>query len=429
MSNDQVRSLPGTEDRLPPQWGHWRALHAAAVRVFNLYGYGELSMPIIEDTRLFVKGTGETTDIVEKQMYTIPTGEGESITLRPEGTPAAVRAYLENNLHKQHPFRKFWYAGAMFRRERPQKGRLRQFHQIGIEAIGSASPIMDAEALLAAVCIFRSAGLSEFRVYINSIGCEQCRPGYREELRRRLAPRRAELCEDCRNRLERNVLRVLDCKNPRCAELTTGLPGPAEHLCEECRAHYDELKRVLAQHDLSYEEDARLVRGLDYYTRTVFEIKHAGLGARDTICGGGRYDGLVEELGGPSIPCVGFAMGVEATVLAMEAELGPSPDSSPRPTVYIVCFEKDARDECFGLLQALRTSGVSAEMDFEGRSAKAQMRTANRIGCSYCFLIGQRELSAGQVLIKDMDGGEQWSVAWDSAPAEIARRLSADAQG
>jgi len=427
MAEERIKSLPGTEDRLPGEWGHWRALHEAAVRLFGLYAYGGLETPIIEDTRLFVKGTGETTDIVQKQMYTLDAGDGESITLRPEGTPSAVRAYLQRNLHKQQPFQKFWYAGPMFRRERPQKGRLRQFHQIGVEAIGSSSPLLDAEVLLLAAAIYREVGLKRWRVSLNTIGCAACRPVYRAELRRRLEDRRDELCEDCRNRLARNVLRVMDCKNERCAEVVAELPGVRDYVCEECRAHYDAVRAALAQQQLPHEEDPRLVRGLDYYTRTVFEIKHAGLGARDAICGGGRYDGLVEELGGPPIPCVGFAMGVEASVLAMEAELGEAPDSSVRPDVFVVSFERAARDRCLGLAQALRAAGVAADMDFEGRSAKAQMRAANRLGCRYCLLIGERELSTGQVLVKDMASGEQWAIAWEEAAREMARRVRTDA--
>jgi len=423
MSEDQIRSLPGTEDFMPDGWAHRRTLYREAARQFALYGYGELHTPIIEDTRLFVKGTGETTDIVEKQMYSIPSAEGEGITLRPEGTPSAVRAYLEKNLHKQEPFQKFWYAGPMFRKERPQKGRLRQFHQIGVEAIGSSSPLLDAETLLLAVEILRAAGLTKLRVLVNSIGCPACRPVYRDELRRRLKARTGELCEDCRRRLERNVLRVLDCKNEGCHRVAGELPGPGEFLCETCRDHWTQFRAALQACKIDCEEDPRLVRGLDYYTRTVYEIKHEGLGARDTICGGGRYDGLVEELGGPPTPCVGFAIGVEATLLAMEAELGPAPDSSPRPSVFVVCFEKSGLGRCFELVRALRAAGVSAEMDYEARSAKAQMRRANRLGSPYCLLIGREELEKSEILIKSMADGAQWKAAWAEGPAEIRRAM------
>jgi len=425
MPADTVSSLPGTEDRLPGRWAYWQALHGAAERLFRLYGYGRLETPIIEPTQLFIKGTGETTDIVEKQMYSLDAGDGESITLRPEGTPPAVRAYLAHGLHRQQPFQKFWYAGPMFRRERPQRGRLRQFHQVGVEAIGSASPLLDAEVLLLAAAVYDEVGLRRWRVHLNSIGCERCRPAFREELRRRLEARRGELCEDCRRRLERNVLRVLDCKNERCAGVVASLPGTAEYLCEQCRAHYDRLRQVLTSQGLAYEEDPRLVRGLDYYTRTVFEIKHPGLGARDTICGGGRYDGLVELLGGPPTPCVGFAMGVEASLLAMESELGPQPDSSVRAGVFVVSFGQGARERCLALAQSLRGAGVAAEVDFEGRSPKAQMRMANRLGCAYALLVGERELATGQVLVRDMQSGQQWTVPWDETPRELARRLGA----
>ena len=423
MMNDEVKSLPGTEDRLPGQWAYWRLLHEAARRQFELSGYGELCTPVIEDTRLFVKGTGETTDIVEKQMYTLETGEGESLTLRPEGTPPAIRAYLESNLYKQEPFQKFWYAGPMFRRERPQKGRLRQFYQIGVEAIGSASPLADAETLLLAVEIFRAVGLKGIQVYVNCIGCDACRPGYRAALRRCLEQRLAQLCEDCRRRLDRNVLRILDCKVERCAEAAREVPSVGEHLCEACRSHYGEFKQALGAAQLSYREEPRLVRGLDYYTRTVYEIRHPGLGARDTICGGGRYDGLVEQFGGPPTPCVGFALGVEATILALEAELGPARESGAPPAVFVVCFEERGRGECFELVRALRAAGVSADMDYELRSAKAQMRRANRLGCPYCLLVGERELADKQVTVKRMADSAQWSVAWGSAPAEMARAL------
>jgi len=419
MPGDTVKSLAGTEDRLPGRWAYWRTLHRAAARQFELSGYGEIGTPIIEDARLFVKGTGETTDIVEKEMYTLDAGGGERIALRPEGTPPAVRAYLESNLYKQRPFQKFWYAGPMFRRERPQKARLRQFHQIGIEAIGGASPLLDAEVILLAAAIYREVGLKQCEVWINSIGCEKCRGPYRDTLRRWLEKSRAELCEDCQKRLERNVLRVLDCKNEQCARVIAGHPDCREHLCDDCRAHYAELKRVLGRQGLAYKEDPRLVRGLDYYTRTVFEIKHPGLGARNTICGGGRYDGLVELLGGPSVPCVGFALGVEASILAMEAELGPAKEDVQAPAVYVVCFEEGARARCLELVQALRAAGVSAEMDYEGRSAKAQMKMADRLGSPYCFLIGERELAEGQVLVKEMATGEQRSVPWDDAAREM----------
>jgi len=419
MAQDQIRPVQGTEDVLPGEWGRWRALYDAALRLFERYGYGEMRTPILEDARLFIKGTGETTDIVQKQMYTIPAGDGESITLRPEGTPAVVRSYLGHNLHKQEPFQKFFYAGPMFRRERPQKGRLRQFHQLGVEAIGSDSPLLDAETIMLAVDIFHEVGLRDFCVYINSIGCVQCRPKLRSEMRARLEARIDELCEDCRARLDRNVFRVLDCKNEQCKRVVAELPPMAQSLGPECAEHYSEVRAVLQRSAVPFEEDPHLVRGLDYYTRTVYEIKHPGLGARDTICGGGRYDGLVELLGGPPMPCVGFALGAEATILAMESEGLPGTLATPRPAVYVVSFAEEARPDCFELVQELRRAGVAADMDFQGRSPKAQMRAAGKLGAPVCLLLGPDELRRKEVTVKIMESGEQETVPRNDALSKV----------
>ncbi|MHC5034160.1 MAG: histidine--tRNA ligase [Planctomycetota bacterium] len=418
MSRDQIKSIQGTEDLLPPQWGYWRTLFATSRRLFERYGYGEIRTPVFEDTRLFVKGTGETTDIVEKEMYTIPAGDGEGMTLRPEGTPSVIRSYLENNLHKQEAFQKFYYTGPMFRHERPQKGRLRQFHQLGVEAIGSASPLLDAETILLAGEIFRDVGLSNFGVFLNSMGCAQCRPKIRADLHERLSGHASELCEDCLRRLERNVFRVLDCKKEACRRITAELPPIAGGLCDDCTAHYESVKATLERAGLEFGEDPHLVRGLDYYTRTVYEFRHGGLGARDEICGGGRYDGLVELLGGPSLPCVGFAIGAEATILAMESELGPAAEVASGLQVYVVCFAEEARAECFAVVQELRQAGLAAGMDFEARSPKAQMRVANRLGAPICVLIGADELAQGQVTLRDMRDGTQRSVPRSKATQE-----------
>jgi len=424
MSGSRIRSILGTEDVLPQQWGHRRRLCAAARRLFDLHGYGEVRTPVLEDTRLFVKGTGETTDIVRRQMYTIPSGDDESITLRPEGTPPTIRAYLQSSLHKKDPFQKFFYIGPMFRRERPQKGRLRQFHHIGVEVIGSASPLADAETIVLADAIFREVGLTRHRVCLNSIGCAECRPPYRDELRGILRRRANELCPDCRDRLERNVLRVLDCKNEDCRAVVAELPVVTDRLCAACREHRDGLERALGAAGIAFEQDPRLVRGLDYYGRTVYEIRHDGLGARDSICGGGRYDELVELLGGPPMPCIGFGIGVEPTLLAMADELGAPADAAPRPDVYVVCFEDAAREPAFELALELRRAGLRADLDFQGRSAKAQMRTANRQGAPLCMLLGADESAKGEVTMRDMIGSRQWSVARDRAVAEATEQLA-----
>jgi len=416
--------VPGTETLLPEQWGWWRRLYDAARRLFELYGYGEIRTPVIEYAQLFVKGTGETTDIVEKQMFAMDGGNGNTVTLRPEGTPPTIRAYLESGLHKQDRFQKFYYIGPMFRKERPQKGRLRQFHQIGVEAIGGASPLLDAETLLLATEIYSSVGLKGFTTSLNSIGCEECRPAFRNAVYQQLRERRQELCEDCQRRLDRNVFRILDCRNEACRDVADELPPVTDHLCPGCALHYESLKGVLAQAGLDYEEDPHLVRGLDYYTKTVYEIKHGGIGARDTICGGGRYDNLVKQLGGPPIPCVGFAIGVEASVLAMEAELGPAPGTGLQPAVYAVCFEDAARAEAFRLVRVLREAGIGAEMDYEERSAKAQMRRASKLKCPICVLLGKRELETDQVCIKEMATGDQRYVPAGNLVEDVKKILN-----
>lgn len=423
MPQEQIRSIQGTEDVLPEEWTYWRRLEQTARRLFERYGYGQVRTPVIEQTALFVKGTGETTDIVEKEMYTIPTGDGESVTLRPEGTPPVIRSYLERSLDRQVTFQKLYYIGPMFRRERPQKGRLRQFHQLGVEAVGSDSPLLDAETVLLAVEVFHELGLRQFEVALNTIGCEECRPGYRRQVRNLLEGRIEDLCPDCRRRLERNVFRVLDCKNEECRTIVEGLPPVTEFLDPECAAHYSAVKDALRAAEVEFTEDNRLVRGLDYYTRTVYEIRHGGLGARDAICGGGRYDDLVELLGGPDLPCVGFAIGAEATLLAMESELGEPSPAAGRPDVFVVCFDEEARPECFRIVTELRRAGLSAEMDYEGRSPKSQMRVADRLQAPLCFLMGGRELEQGVVLVKDMAEGEQWNVPRGDMVEAVRKRL------
>jgi histidyl-tRNA synthetase len=423
MAGEQIRSAQGTEDVLPTQWAYWRRLYDAARSTFERYGYGEIRTPVFEDTRLFIKGTGETTEIVEKQMYTIARGDDASITLRPEGTPAVIRAYLQANLHKQDLFQKLYYAGPMFRYERPQRGRLRQFHQLGIEAIGGASPLLDAETISVAIDLFAEVGLTRHTTYINSMGCPECRPAMREHVRGILADRSDELCEEHRERYETNVFRVLDCKKEGCRRVSEDVPPVTDLLCPACADHFAQVRDALGAAGVAFEVDPHLVRGLDYYTRTVYEIKHPGLGARDTICGGGRYDALVEMLGGPSIPCVGFALGAEPALLAMEAELGESEESGVRPDVYVIAFGDEVRGECFALAEELRRAGISADMDFGDRSPRAQMRAANRCGAPVCVLLGPDELERSEATVKDMgEGGGQESVPRGSV-VEAVRKL------
>lgn len=424
MTQQEIQSLQGTEDLLPWQWGHWRNLYRAAREMFRRYGYGSLRTPVIEYTRLFEKGTGATTDIVQKEMYTIPTSdEEETICLRPEGTPPAIRAYLENGLHMTDPFQKFCYMGPMFRHERPQRGRLRQFHQIGVEAIGGASPSLDAETIALANDIFREVGLKQCTTYVNSLGCADDRAQFRDEIQDMLRQRVDALCADCHERLERNVLRVYDCKNEACQQVVSDLPTMLDYICEQCREHYEAVRGWLEHAGVPYLEDPRLARGLDYYTRTVYEIKHPGLGARDTICGGGRYDNLVELFGGPSMPCVGFGIGAEATLLAMESELGEPEGTAPRPQAYVVCFGDEARGPAFVLAQELRAEDLSVELDHEDRSPSSQMKVANRLNAPICLLLGGNELEAGEVTLKNMATGKQWQVPREETAAAVRKAL------
>jgi histidyl-tRNA synthetase len=405
-----IRGPRGMEDMLPEDWQLWRKMETAAREVFELSGYYEIRTPIFEDTRLFVRSIGETTDIVEKEMYTFMDGKDSSLTLRPEYTAPVMRSYIEYELYKTKKFQKFYYIGPLFRKERPQAGRLRQFHQMGIEAIGAYDALLDAETIDVAVRLYNRLGLEGYKVKLNSIGCEKCRPGYRKVLRENLDKYKSDLCDLCNARLDRNVFRVLDCKRESCKEICRKMPPIDEYLCEECKSHFGTVKNALTDIDIEFIVDPHLVRGLDYYTKTVYEITHPSLGARDTICAGGRYDKLISDIGGPPTGAVGFAAGMEATMLAIQKTISAeaqSDASPPAPMVYIVSIGEETRTRCFSLLNTLRTSGISADLDYEGRSTKAQMRTANKLNTKYVLVIGPDELANDTVKIKDMQTSEE----------------------
>ncbi len=408
-----LRAPRGMEDVLPENWHLWRKMEAAAREEFELSGYYEIRTPIFEDTKLFVRGIGEATDIVEKEMYTFMDSEDSGITLRPENTAPVMRAYIEYELYKTKKFQKFYYIGPQFRKERPQAGRLRQFHQMGIEAIGAYDPLLDAETIGVAARLFNRLELKGCKVKLNSIGCENCRPGYRKVLRENLNGFKSDLCDLCQARLDRNVFRVLDCKRETCKEICYKMPPIDDYLCEECKLHFGTVKNALTDIDIQFVVDPHLVRGLDYYTKTVYEITHPSLGARDTICAGGRYDRLISDIGGPPTGAVGFAAGMEATMIAIQNTTNVETQgiaSLPAPMVYIVSIGEETRSRCFSLLNKLRASGISADLDYEGRSPKAQMRTANKLNTKYVLVIGPDELSKGMVKIKDMQTGEEKAV-------------------
>lgn len=400
----ELKAPLGTEDVLPAQAALWQRLEATARGVFARWGYGEIRTPIFEPTSLFVRSIGETTDVVEKEMYVIGEGE-DSLALRPEATASVVRAYLQANLHKVRAFQKLYYIGPMFRHERPQAGRGRQFHQMGVEAIGSLDPLLDAEVVTVACELFGAFGLSGYCVRLNSIGTPTSRSGYRELIRERLEGQAAALCPDCRRRLGRNVFRILDCKRPGCMEITRKLPAILDHLPEAEREHFRSVCSALRSAGVEFEEDPYLVRGFDYYTATVFEMTHGALGAQDALCGGGRYDNLVADFGGPQLGAVGFAIGVERVLMALR-EAGEAAEG-PRLDVFVATVGDEVRPSAFTHLVALRRAGLAADTDYEGRSLKAQMRSANKLGARFVLILGEDEVRQGVFRLRNMATSEE----------------------
>ena len=400
----------GTKDIMPADVAAWRYLEDTMRKVCAQYGYKEIRTPVFEHTELFLRGIGETTDVVEKEMYTFTDRGERSLTLRPENTASAVRAYIEHKLYAEPAPTKLFYIGPMFRYDRPQAGRYRQFHQFGIEALGIQGPNIDAEIILLAVQILQSLGLKDLKLKINSVGCPNCRPGHREKLQEFFKPNFDRLCKDCQSRYDRNPLRLLDCKNPKCQELGVGAPSLEECLCDECKAHFDGLKELLTAAGVDFEVDHNLVRGLDYYTKTAFEIQYKPLGAQSAVCGGGRYDGLIEEVGGPATPGIGFAMGMERVLLALESQnLLPAADDAM--DVFIVCPKKENFTLAFKTAIELRRAGLKVDYDFQGRSMKAQMKAANRVQAKYVLIFGEDEVARGQVVLRNMANSEQNEIA------------------
>ena len=408
----------GTKDILPDSVERWRYAEEKIRKICRCFGYSEIRTPLFEHTELFQRGIGDTTDVVEKEMYTFTDRGGRSITLRPENTAAAVRAYLEHKLYAENALTKLFYIGSMFRFDRPQKGRVREFHQFGVEALGEASPAVDAEIILLAVRFLESLGLSELSLSINSVGDPACRPVYREKLREFFREKLDGLCEDCRSRYDRNPLRILDCKNPKCQELSVGAPEITDCLCDECADHFGKVKSYLTAAGVEFTCDPRLVRGLDYYTKTAFEIKYEPLGAQSAVAGGGRYDGLVEEIGGAPTPAVGFAVGLERVMLAMETQ-GLFPEREGRADAFVVAMGDAAREEAFRLLAELRDAGLAALTDYAGRSMKSQMKQADKAKARYALILGEDELGKGVVTLRNMETSAQEQVARD----EIVNKL------
>lgn len=396
----------GTADIFGQNLQNWLKLEQLIREICRTYGYQELRTPIFEHTELFQRGIGETTDIVEKEMYTFTDRGGRSITLRPEGTAPAVRAFLEHNMGQGPLPVKLFYLGPMFRYERPQAGRYRQFHQFGLEVLGSADPLLDVETIVLPVELYKACGLKGFVVELNSIGCLDCRPRYRDELKEYVRPYLGEMCRSCQSRFERNPMRLLDCKNEGCRRVLANAPVITQYLCADCAQHFTQVQSYLDALGVDYELNPKLVRGFDYYTRTVFEVTFSGLGAQNAIGAGGRYDGLVEDVGGSPTPAVGFAVGVERLLLALEQE-GSFSTASPRPDAYIVQFGGETKTRAAQLMYELRRAGLHVEMDHLERSVRAQMKAANRMNFRWVLILGEEELSAGQVKVRDMDDGTE----------------------
>jgi histidyl-tRNA synthetase len=411
----------GTDDLLPREADRWRRVEETFRQLCREYNYEEIRTPVFEHTELFERGVGDTTDIVEKEMYTFKDRGDRSITLRPEGTAPIVRAYLENNLYAGPQPVKVFYTGPMFRYDKPQAGRYRQFHQVGAEVLGTGDPVVDAELIAMVMDFYARLGLKGLELHINSVGCPRCRSVLRLKLQDFFRSRLVELCINCRRRFEKNPLRILDCKIQKCSELAGDAPTTVDCLCADCRTHFHKVKTLLDRLDIPYLVDGRLVRGLDYYTHTAFEIIAPDIGAQSSIGGGGRYNGLIEACGGPPMPGVGYALGVERILLAMERQ-GVDFPSRDRPDVFVVSTGPAYDEEAFDLLFKLRKSGLNADKDYLGRSLKAQMKFAGKAGCRFVVILGSDELKRGSVAVKDMTTGAQVELPLEGLADRIKMR-------
>ncbi len=410
----------GTKDVLPQDSYKWQYVEGIARETAKLFHLKEVRTPTFEHTELFQRGVGDTTDVVTKEMYTFKDKGDRSITLKPEGTAGTVRSFIENGMYGGVLPAKMYYLTPCFRYERPQAGRLREFHQFGVEIFGAPSAQTDAETIAIADALLKKLGL-QVKLYINSIGCPACRAKYNQALKDFFAPHLEGLCYDCKARFEKNPLRLLDCKEEGCKQVNKAAPSILDYLCEECHAHFEEVKGCLELANIDYEIDSRIVRGLDYYTRTVFEFVSSAIGAQGTVCAGGRYDGLIGQLGGGSVPAVGFAAGLERLLIVMEQSgvVIPQTDS---PTVYLAGMDGACRQKAFSLAIELRKAGVSAEIDHMERSIKAQFKYADKIGAKYVAVLGGNELAEGVVNVKDMANGSSEAVKFDDLAVYFQRK-------
>ena len=401
----QIKAMRGTQDLLPAVSHEWKFAEDILMNIAETFGYKELRTPVFENTELFARGVGDTTDVVQKEMYTFEDKGGRSITLRPEGTAGAVRAAIEHGLLNDALPIKLSYLTSCYRYEKPQAGRLREFHQFGVECLGTASPVADAQLILFASRIFDAFGLENIRLELNSIGCPSCRAAYHKALHAYFEAQADTLCGTCKDRLEKNPMRILDCKSPVCREIAHGAPVILDYLCDDCKEHFRKVQEYLNINDIPFTVNPRIVRGLDYYTKTVFEFISDGIGAQGTVLGGGRYDGLIEELGGKSVPALGFAMGMERLMLVLKAQ-GYIFPAAPTPDIYFCSIGENALKAALTLSDELCADGFHAELDILGRGLKAQMKYANKIGAKYTVVIGDDDIESGILHIKNMETGE-----------------------
>ena len=413
-----TKAIRGTQDLLPKESYKWHAVEAMLMETAEQHGFREIRTPVFEHTELFQRSVGETTDVVQKEMYTFEDRGGRSITLRPEGTAGAARAMLEHALYNEGLPVKAYYRTSCYRYEKPQAGRLREFHQFGVECVGAASPMADAEVICLAQSILDRLGLKRVALQINSIGCPECRGAYHKALRAYFEEYRSQLCETCLSRLDRNPMRILDCKSPVCSQIAAKAPVMLDYLCPDCAAHFEKVKDYLDAAGVEYTVNPKIVRGLDYYTKTVFEFISSEIGAQGTVCAGGRYDGLIRELGGPDMPSLGFGMGMERVFLLLEKQQIEFPPPAGCD-VYLAGLGAAAEKRAFQLAKELRDEGFSAESDVAGRSLKAQMKYADKIGARFSMVIGDAELEANQAQLKNMSTGEQTPVPLDQVVQKI----------
>lgn len=405
-----IKAPKGTKDVMPKDSYKWRYIEKEWAKICSEYGFEEMRTPTFESTELFARGVGDTTDIVQKEMYTFEDMGHRSITLKPEGTSPAVRAFIESNQYAETQPTKYYYNTPCFRYEKPQAGRLREFHQFGIENLGTPDMLADSEVISLASDFLGRMGIKDIELHISSVGCRECRPKHRAALQDFLKPKYDELCETCKGRFDKNPMRILDCKSPVCQELVKGAPMVIDYLCDDCKTALDELKSHLDAMGIEYVVDPSIVRGLDYYTKTAFEFITTKIGAQGTVCGGGRYDHLIEEIGGPDMPGIGFGLGKERLLLLMEAE-GSDFGGETHPELFVAYVGDEAKMYSVGLVHELRKKGIRTVLDTRARNLKGQLKYANKLGAAYTVVIGEDEIASGNLTIKNMDTSEQTKVA------------------